>query len=97
VVATFGMARDHALRSGFATAVRLDTRRSRLIVHSDRDTLAVEQLGDIFRVRLTASRDSLTYLPSGLGHGAANLRVTVTRGASSDTVIVSRLGRARRG
>jgi hypothetical protein len=32
---------------------------------------------------------------SGLGYGAANLRVVVRRGAASETVYVSRLGRVR--
>jgi hypothetical protein len=46
-------------------------------------------------VRLAATRDSMAYLPLGLGYGAANLRAVLTRGRASDTVFVSRLGRVR--
>jgi hypothetical protein len=38
----------------------------------------------------------MAYSASGLGFGAANMRVIVSRGASADTITVSRLGRVRR-
>jgi type II secretory pathway pseudopilin PulG len=84
-------ARDHALAARVRTAVRFDVRASRIVVHAGVDTIGHSAFTD--GVRLTATRDSLAYGANGLGHGAANLRITVTRGRSSDTITVSRLGR----
>ena len=47
-------------------------------------------------VTLSATRDSMAYAPNGLGYGASNLSIIVRRGAVTDTVVVSRLGRVRR-
>jgi Tfp pilus assembly protein FimT len=90
--ALFALARDHALSSGERTAVRMDVPGSRLIVHVGNDTLAqadFRQRG----VRLSATRDSMAYAPSGLGVGAANLLLVLQRGGRADTITVSRLGR----
>jgi hypothetical protein len=38
----------------------------------------------------------MSYTALGIGFGAANLRVIVSRGASADTITVSRLGRVKR-
>jgi hypothetical protein len=42
------------------------------------------------------TRDSIAFYPSGLGYGAANTRLIVSRGAAAETVTVSRAGRVRR-
>lgn len=91
----FAMARDRAMATGRRTAVTLDARSHRMIVHAFRDTLALLDLSPR-GVRLETTRDSMAYQPSGLGYGAANLRVIVKRGASQDTITVSRLGRVKR-
>lgn len=96
VAELFAMARDRAMATGTRTAVRLDVARGRLAVHAGSDTLARLDLQSSRAVRLESSRDSMAYLSSGLGYGAANLRVIVSRGASRDTLTVSRLGRVRR-
>jgi hypothetical protein len=62
------------------------------MVHRGLDTLAVAdfvQRG----VRLESTRDSMAYGASGLGVGAANLRIILSRGSRADTLTVSRLGR----
>jgi len=46
-------------------------------------------------VQLSASRVRMSYSPTGIGYGAANLSVVVRRSAVVDTVFVSRLGRVR--
>lgn len=76
-------------------AVRLDSAAGTAVVHAADDTLRRLPLAAQYGVRLTATRDSMTYAPPGLGVGAANLRVTLTRGAAAETVTVSRLGRVR--
>lgn len=90
--ALFAVARDHALASGARTAVRLDGGNGRVIVHTGTDTLAT---ADFRRrgVELQTTRDSMAYAPNGLGVGAANLRLILTRGHRADTINVSRLGR----
>lgn len=88
----FALARDHALATGTPTAVRIDGPAQHLIVHAARDTIAIARFAES-HVRIEASRDSMAYGPSGLGTGAANLRLTLTRGHRADTITVSRLGR----
>jgi hypothetical protein len=89
------LARDHAIATGERTAVRFDVAGTRVVVHVGPDTIAV---GDFYGSGLTlaATRDSLSYAPSGLGVGAANLRLILTRSARADTITVSRLGRVQR-
>lgn len=92
----FALARDNAISSGQRTAVHLDAVRGRVIVHADTDTLTQLDLAERSAVRFSTSRDSMAYASSGLGYGAANLRLIVSRGTAEDTVTVSRLGRVRR-
>jgi hypothetical protein len=88
----FALARDHALATGVRTAVRLDALHQRVMVHRGLDTLAVADF--VLRgVRLESTRDSMAYGASGLGVGAANLRIILSRGSRADTLTVSRLGR----
>lgn len=92
----FAMARDRAMATGMRTAVQLDHRAHRVLVNAGTDTFARLDLASGRAVLLNATRDSMAYLSSGLGYGAANLRVILSRGASADTITVSRLGRVRR-
>lgn len=91
----FALARDHALAAHTRTAVRFETATQRVVVHSGQDTLAVAD----FRLRgvsIDPTRDSMAYAPTGLGVGAANLRLILRRGSQADTMTVSRLGRVAR-
>lgn len=90
--ALFALARDHALAAGERTAVHLDSAAGRVVVHAGTDTLAMADFAQR-GVRVMATRDSMAYAPSGLGVGAANLRLVLSRGRRADTINVSRLGR----
>jgi Tfp pilus assembly protein FimT len=46
-------------------------------------------------VTLTATRESVTFAPTGAGYGAANTTIVVRRGGVADTIVTSRLGRVR--
>lgn len=92
----FAMARDRAMATGIRTAVRINAQSGRVVVHADMDTLARLDLEVSRSVRVQTTRDSMAYLPSGLGFGAANLRIILSRGAIQDTITVSRLGRVKR-
>lgn len=49
----------------------------------------------LYGVRLVSTRDSVAFDGRGLGWGAANVRIVLTRGRASDTITVSRLGRVK--
>jgi Tfp pilus assembly protein FimT len=90
------LARERAMATGARTALHLDSRLARVVVHTGLDTLARLDLATTHHVQLNTTRDSLAFAPSGLGYGAANLRIIVSRGAVRDTITVSRLGRVKR-
>ncbi|MBL8961295.1 MAG: prepilin-type N-terminal cleavage/methylation domain-containing protein [Gemmatimonadetes bacterium] len=89
-------ARDHAVRRSHRTALLMDTAGARLSIVAGTETVAVHDLGAVFGVRLSTTRDSIAWSPVGLGYGAANARLIVARGLATETVTVSRLGRVRR-
>jgi type II secretory pathway pseudopilin PulG len=95
VVAALSAARQLAVSRGGGVAVALDQRDTAIHVVGDGDTLLTRRLGSVFGVTLRSNRDSLAYDARGLGLGAANLTITVLRGMTGDTVVVSRLGRVR--
>lgn len=95
-MAALSVARHAAIRQATVTAVRFDTASARVFVFTGPDTILQRDLGAVHRVRLRASRDSIAYAPNGMGFGAANTRLILSRGAAAETLAVSRLGRARR-
>ncbi len=95
VVLALGTARAASSRRGAYASFVADTRTGHLRVVSGGETLLERDLLHTRGVRLEASRESVTFAPGGLGWGAANTTVIVTRGARSDTVVMSRLGRVR--
>ncbi len=95
VAEAFALARDHASAAGVRPAVRFGRTDARVAVHNGADTLWSASTMALYGVSLEASRDSMAYLPSGLGYGAANMRVVLSRGQQQDTIAVSRLGRVR--
>jgi hypothetical protein len=76
-------------------SVTFDSARAALTITIASDTLVDRPLGAIYGIELRSNRDSLAYGPTGLGYGAANQSVVISRGAASDTVVISRLGRVR--
>lgn len=96
LVSSLADARHQALRWHRRTAVRIDTSAASVVVFAGRDTLSGARLRDVFGVTLGATRDSIAFYPTGLGYGAANTRLVVTRGAAAETVTVSRAGRVKR-
>ncbi|HYW30330.1 MAG TPA: GspH/FimT family protein [Gemmatimonas sp.] len=90
------LAREEAYATGARTAVRFDVPARRVVVHAGTDTIGRYDLGQHDDVQLDSSRDSIAYAPSGLGYGAANTRVILSKGASAETLTVSRLGRVKR-
>jgi len=89
-------ARHAALRRATRTAVHLDTGTATVLVVAGIDTLERRPLRDVHGVVFTTTRDSIAFSSSGLGYGAANTQIILRRGNATDTISVSRLGRARR-
>jgi prepilin-type N-terminal cleavage/methylation domain-containing protein len=88
-------ARAAAIAQSRHAAVHIDERRATIAAHIGGDTIVARNLGEMFGVTISATRDSMAYSPIGLGYGAANLRIIVRRGLASDSVVTSRVGRVR--
>ena len=88
-------ARDESLALHTAVSVRIDTVASSLELRSRDGPIATVPLRNTHGVSLSTTRDSITFDVRGLGYGAANLTLVARRGRSADTLVVSRLGRAR--
>ena len=91
----FGVARHLAIARGALSTVELDAADRVMYVSVGADTLRRLELGVTHDVQLATTRTRMSYGPTGMGYGAANLSVVVRRNAAVDTVFVSRLGRVR--
>lgn len=95
VVLALAAARAASSRRGAYASFVADTRTGHLRVVSGGETLFDRDELHTRGVKLEASRESVTFAPGGLGWGAANTTVIVSRGTRSDTIVMSRLGRVR--
>lgn len=95
VSGAIALTRAAAIRRGERARVIVDPSRASFRVESGSDTLLRRNLGAMHRVSLRASRDTITYAPTGLGWGLANSTIIVSIGVRAETVTVARLGRAR--
>lgn len=95
VVLLLGHARELAVARGGA-AVRLDSAGAMVRLTAPGAPAESTELASLYGVQLRSTRDSLAFDARGLGHGAANLRIVLSRGHAADTIVVSRLGRVRR-
>lgn len=91
----FSLARHTAIARGSQIALDIDLPRRSLSIRSGTEVLRTREVGAAHGVSLSANRTSITYSPIGVGYGAANFSLIVSRGRVSDTVVVSRLGRVR--
>src|ERR1019366_9160295 len=83
VVLTLAAARAAASRRGEYASFVADPHTGRLRVVSGGETLLERDELHARGVRLEASRESVTFAPGGLGWGAANTTVIVSRGSGS--------------
>jgi len=96
VVLAIAAARAAATRRGDYVSFIADPRSGRVQVVAAGQALFVREVARTRGVRLEATRESITFAPTGLGWGAANTTLVLSRGGSADTIIMSRLGRLRR-
>ena len=88
-------ARNAATRRGDYASFVADPRTGKVRVVSNGVTLLERAVADSRGVKLEATRESITFAPTGVGWGAANTTIVVSRGSRSDTIVTSRLGRVR--
>jgi prepilin-type N-terminal cleavage/methylation domain-containing protein len=90
--------RQSAIARGQTTRYEIDRSGPRVLLSARGpgarwDTLLVVHLGD---VGMSVSQPTVTFSPLGIGSGASNTTVILTRGAAAETLTVSRTGRLRR-
>lgn len=93
--ATLASARNVAITQGASALVIVDTRVPAITVVVNRDTVLRHVFTGEFRSRLSASRDTLRFGPTGRAYGVSNATLIVTAGSAAETVTVSRVGRVR--
>jgi Tfp pilus assembly protein FimT len=95
VAATLGTARNLAIAARATVAIDLDSASGVLRVRRGAEILLSRNVGHAHGVRLRTTRDSIAFGARGLGRGAANVSIVISRGTVAETVFVSRLGRVR--
>ena len=95
VLLALAIARSAATHRGEYASFIADSATGELRVICGHDTLFRRNIREGRRVTLGVTRDSITFAPTGLGWGAANTTLIVSRGAMADTIVVSRMGRVR--
>jgi prepilin-type N-terminal cleavage/methylation domain-containing protein len=91
----FSTARHVAITRGVQSTLDIDPSRGTIAVLAGTDSIRTREVALAHGVVLQSTRASITYAPTGMGYGAANLSLIVTRNRVSDTILVSRLGRVR--
>lgn len=91
----FSLARHTAIARGSQVALDIDAPLRAISIRAGNEVLRTREVGAAHGVTLSANRTSITYSPIGVGYGAANFSLIVSRGRVIDTVVVSRLGRVR--
>ena len=95
VSGAIALTRAAALHRGESVRLVVDSPAGSIRVESGADTLVERPLRRMHYVQLRATRDTVTFGANGLGFGVANSTIVVSIGARAETVVVSRMGRAR--
>jgi Tfp pilus assembly protein FimT len=95
ITSVFSSARHIAIARSTQAMVEIDPAAQTIYLIVAADTLRKRDIGTEYGVQISATRERMSYSPTGTGYGAANLSVVVRRSAAVDTVFVSRLGRVR--
>jgi prepilin-type N-terminal cleavage/methylation domain-containing protein len=92
----FSLARQYAIANSAQTSLDIDPAARTLTIKSAGQNIATRDFGAAHGVSIGTNRTSITYSPIGVGYGAANFTMVLSRGRAADTIVVSRLGRVRR-
>jgi Tfp pilus assembly protein FimT len=96
VAAILENARRRALWRSELVDVLFDSSGAVRLVGAAGDTVLARPTAAVLGATLASDRRSVSYAPTGLGFGVSNARLVLARGASADTLWLSRLGRIRR-
>jgi len=91
----FSLARHVAIARGTQVTLDIDVANRTLSIWAGPELVRAREVGLAHGVGLTSNRPSITYSPIGVGYGASNFTMTVSRNRAADTIVVSRLGRVR--
>ncbi len=91
----FALARHAAIARASQVTLDIDLQRRVVSVRQGSTVIRSRAVGSSHGVDLAANRTSITYASNGVGYGAANLSLIVSRSGLVDTIVVSRLGRVR--
>ena len=91
----FSLARHVAIARGTQSTLDIDAANGEMTVKSSSAIIRTAELARAHGVVLSTNKTSIAYSPIGVGYGAANFSLVVSRGRAVDTVVVSRLGRVR--
>jgi len=91
----FSLARHVAIARGSQATLDLDPGRRTVSIRAGIAVIQSRDVGVAHGVLLNTNRTSITYSPIGVGYGAANFSLIVSRRNVVDTIVVSRLGRVR--
>jgi prepilin-type N-terminal cleavage/methylation domain-containing protein len=91
----FSLARHSAIARGTQVTLEIDAARNTVSLKAGTENIRAREVGAAHGVTLSTNRTAVTYSPIGVGYGAANLSLIVSRNKAVDTIVVSRLGRVR--
>jgi prepilin-type N-terminal cleavage/methylation domain-containing protein len=91
----FSLARHAAIARGSQVTLDIDAGRRTVSIRAGSSMIQSRDVGAAHGVLLSTNRTSITYSPIGVGYGAANFSLIVSRRNVADTIVVSRLGRVR--
>ena len=91
----FSLARHAAIARGRQVTLEIDVGARAISIRAGPDLIRTREVGPAHGVMLAANRTSITYSPIGVGYGASNFTLIVSRNRAADTIVVSRLGRVR--
>ena len=91
----FSLARHVAIAHGAQSVLDIDTSTGLFSIRVGAERIQSRKVGAAHGVTISSPRTSMTYSPIGVGYGAANFTMLVSRNAAVDTIVISRLGRVR--
>lgn len=91
----FSLARHSAIARGRQVTLDIDAGNRTIAVRAGGEVIRKREIGLAHGVAMSTNRASITYSPIGVGYGASNLSIIVSRNRAADTIVVSRLGRVR--
>ena len=91
----FSLARHVAISRGQQVTLDIDIGARTISIRAGPELIRTREVGLAHGVTLTTNRTLITYSPIGVGYGASNFSLIVSRNRAVDTIVVSRLGRVR--